>query len=228
MLHVQQREIQSHNFTKIYKPPHELGGTPFDQRAWSAPGPQSIRGHPELPQIILRNKNNLQFHQRLRNAKTTWAREKPLPTTGAERRPVREPFKSVPSLTKQTLQDTTQVNLSKQEKHYKLAQQIAFYEQKTSPRLIRSLGEGMSFNGVTMAQSPGDGSSRGLCLLQITTQEVLSLGKLSRLEHLRRWGLCHLLWPSCAQGATWSRAMVVLLDGSGGTTFAQLELLELL
>ena len=27
--------------------------------------------------------------------------------------------------------------------------------------------EGMSFDGVTMAQSPGDGSSRGLCLLQI-------------------------------------------------------------
>ena len=27
--------------------------------------------------------------------------------------------------------------------------------------------EGMSFDGVTTAQSPGDGSSRGLCLLQI-------------------------------------------------------------
>ena len=39
-----------------------------------------------------------------------------------------------------------------------------------------------------MAQSPGDGSSRGLCLLQITTQEVLSLAKLSRLEYLRRGG----------------------------------------
>ena len=40
-----------------------------------------------------------------------------------------------------------------------------------------------------MAQSPGDGSSRGLCLLQIITQEVLSLGKLSRLEHLHRGAL---------------------------------------
>ena len=46
----------------------------------------------------------------------------------------------------------------------------------------------MSFNGITMAQSPGDGNSRGLSLLQITTQEILSLGKLSRLEHLRRGG----------------------------------------
>ena len=39
-----------------------------------------------------------------------------------------------------------------------------------------------------MVQSPGDGSSRGLCSLQITTQEVPSLGKLSRLGHLRRGG----------------------------------------
>ena len=38
-----------------------------------------------------------------------------------------------------------------------------------------------------MVQSPGDGSSRSLCLLQITTQ-VPSLGKLSRLGHLRRGG----------------------------------------
>ena len=39
-----------------------------------------------------------------------------------------------------------------------------------------------------MAQSPGDRNSRGLCLLQTTTQEILSLGKLSRFEHLRRGG----------------------------------------
>ena len=73
-------------------------------------------------------------------------------------------------------------------KHYRLALQNSFHEQKTSARLTRPLGDGMSFNGRTMAQSPGDGNSRGLCLLQITTQEILSLGKLSRLEHLRLWG----------------------------------------
>ena len=73
-------------------------------------------------------------------------------------------------------------------KHYRLALQNSFHEQKTSPRLTRPLGDGMSFNGITMAQSPGDGNSRGLCLLQITTQEILSLGKLSRLEHLHLGG----------------------------------------
>ena len=35
---------------------------------------------------------------------------------------------------------------------------------------------------------------------------------------LTSWGLCHMLWPSCAQGATCSRAMVVLPGDSGGTT----------
>ena len=39
-------------------------------------------------------KNSLQFHKRLRNAKTTWARENPLPTTGAEPCPVREPLRA--------------------------------------------------------------------------------------------------------------------------------------
>ena len=46
----------------------------------------------------------------------------------------------------------------------------------------------MLSNGITMAQSPGDHNSRGLCLLQITTQKILSLGKLSRLVHSRRGG----------------------------------------
>ena len=53
------RTARGNTFTqlyKIYKLPYELGGTPFGQWAWSAPGPQSIRGHPELLQIILRNK----------------------------------------------------------------------------------------------------------------------------------------------------------------------------
>ena len=129
------------------------------------------------------------------------------------------------------------MNLSKQEnyitKYYKLAQQIAFYKQKTSSRLIRSLGEGMegmSFDGVTMAQSPGDGSSRGLCLLQIfykfTTHNYTRSPfprEIIKARVLTSWGLCHLLWPSCAQGATWSRAMVVFLGDSGGTIFAQLR-----
>ena len=78
--------------------------------------------------------------------------------------------KGAPSFTKQILQDTTQVVLIVQgnyiSKHYKLTLQNGFYEQKFPPRPIRSLGEGMSSKGVTMAQSPGDGNSRGLCLLQ--------------------------------------------------------------
>ena len=53
------RTTRGNTFTqlnKIYHLPYELRGTPFGQRAWSAPGPQSIRGHPELLQTILRNK----------------------------------------------------------------------------------------------------------------------------------------------------------------------------
>ena len=148
--------LQSYNLQRFHnRLPYELRGTLLGQRAWSAPGPQSISGHPELLQITLRNKTTCNFAKDYATLQTTWAREK----TPSDHwsRAMSSPWavQSPPSLTKQTLQDTTQVNLSKQEnyitKHYKLAQQIAFYEQKTSPRLIRSLGKGMSFDGVTMA-----------------------------------------------------------------------------
>ena len=118
---------------KIYKLPYELGGTPFGQRAWSAPGPQSIRGHPELLQIILRNKIICNFTKDYATLKLLGLGKKPfrpleqshVQSVSRQGRP--EPYK-------QTLQDTTQVNLPKQEnyitKYYKLAQQIAFCKQK--------------------------------------------------------------------------------------------------
>ena len=56
VFHVQQKKIHSSNSNKIYKLTHELGSIPLCQWAWSAPGPQSLPGHPELPQTILRNK----------------------------------------------------------------------------------------------------------------------------------------------------------------------------
>ena len=95
----------------------------------------------------------------------------------------------------------------------RLALQKIIYKQKTtSPRLIRSLGEGMEgvpFDGLTMAQSPGDGNSRGLCSLQVFYKFTINNytrnpfpRETIKAQALTSWGLCHLLWPSRVQGAT--------------------------
>ena len=123
---------------------------------------------------------------KLCNVRTTWARENPLPTawSGAtpSPRPAEEP-RAIHNVSQAILRKWryhTQINhnrkilhvqlYKKQKEYYTLSSTKIIYEHKTSPRLIRSLGEGMegaSFDGVTMAQSPGDGSSRGLCSLQV-------------------------------------------------------------
>ena len=56
------------------------------------PKPAIAPGTPRAPSNNFTQQINLQFYQRLRNAQITWAREKPLPATGAEPRPVREPL----------------------------------------------------------------------------------------------------------------------------------------
>ena len=58
------------------------------------PKPAIAPGTPRAPSNNFTQQNNLQFYQRLRNAQTTWAREQPLPATGAEPRPVREPLRA--------------------------------------------------------------------------------------------------------------------------------------
>ena len=66
-----------------------------------------------------------------------------------------------------------------------------------------------------MAQSVGDGNSRGLCLLQITTQEILSLGELSRLEHLRL-GALSLAHPHKPDNRTVRCTVIKMAAGSTG------------
>ena len=129
--------------------------------------------------------------------------------------------KGAPSFTIQILQDTTQVAFNVQgnyiSKNYKLTLQNGFYEQKFHLRPIRSIGEGVSFKGASMAQSPGDGKLPRPLLITITTQQVPSLGKAIKARTLTSWGLVTCCGLTCS-----GRYMILgdglnLLGGSGGT-----------
>ena len=68
-----------------------------------------------------------------------------------------------------------------------------------------------------MVQSPGDHNSRGL---KSTTNYTKNLFPRENYQGSSTYvlGACHLPWPSRSQGAMQSRAMVVLVGDSGGTT----------
>ena len=175
-------------------------------------------------------KTYLAILYKLRNVRTTWARENPLPTAWSRAtpspRPAEEP-RAIHNASQAILRKWryhTQINHNrktlhvqlhkKQKKYYTLSSTKNNLQTKktTSPRLIRSLGEGMEgvpFDGLTMAQSPGDGSSRGLCSLQVFYKFTINNytrnpfpRETIKARALTSWGLCHLLWPSRVQGAT--------------------------
>ena len=73
-----------------------------------------------------------------------------------------------------------------------------------------------------MTQSPGDSNSRGFNFATNNYTKNPFPRETIKARALTSWGLCHLLWPSCAQGATCSRAMVVLRVTAGARPCATL------
>ena len=173
------------------------GVPPFGQRAWSAPGPAIDQGAPRAPSNNLRNKttcNSLEVTQH----QNTWARENPF------RPPEQNPVQSVsrqgrpePYQTNSTRHYASGFNHTRK-LHFKTLQTSStkqFLRTEISPRPIRSLGEGMSSNGVTMAQSPGETSTPEAYAYynNYTTSPFPRENYQGSDTYVV--GACHLLWP---------------------------------